>query len=173
MKMNKFVKQFEDVIYTKETKMLESGLEIRTYLPIEEKYGLVNILFNLLYDGENNVFDYVNAEIFVPAFVFERYAENVDLEDEDSDITGFYDYLKLSDSIKYLESEIEDVKKLLEAKVKMVYRQKDSENPLFDLLKDYESKSPEEISAMQEKIKELSNDDSLQKILNFKERADK
>lgn len=177
--MNDLVKRTEDIVYSQENKILiESlGVELRRYLPIEQKYGLASKLFQVLYDSEQKIFDYINYITFSYVFILEKYAEALVFPEntEDLDVEGIYNMLVFSGAKEEInekmEGEISEIKALIDAMIAIEYRKTDIKNPMSDFLSNVSSKSTEEISEIQKQANELMKNENIIKMLELKEKA--
>lgn len=178
MKVNEFVKNFEDVIYKKELIEIESlSIRVKKYIQIEQKVGLANRLFNSMYNGE--YFDYVNAKFLVPVMILKEYSEDLEFPEniEDLDATGFYDALCVSGAMDEINdklgSEIKEINDLLLDIIKIVKEKKESEDPMSKLISDAMAKTPEDIEKMKTQADELMNNPNIKQMLEFKNRSDR
>jgi len=176
--MNELVSRTEGVIYKVEPiEIKELGITIKKYMPIEEKYGLVNRIFNMLYDIDSGIYDSVNATFLVPVIVLEAYSSDIEFPKDMSDLdaTGIYDMLLFTGAWNNIKSvlytELIEINNLIKAKIEMEYRKKDLENPLFEMLKDFSSKTPEELSEVSKIAEELMQKDGVKEMIDFKKES--
>jgi hypothetical protein len=176
MNINEFVKNFEDVIYGGELIEIASlSIRVKRYIPIEQKIGLANRLFNMLYS--DGIFDYINGTFLMPIMILKEYCDELEFPKniEDLDATGFYDTLCVSGAMDEINlklgKEILEIKELVEKFVLINNTKEQMKNPLMDLLGDAMSKTPEDIEAMRKQANELMADENIKNMLEFKNRG--
>lgn len=178
MNINKLIEYTQNSVYNKHIEIPSLGINLLKYKPIEEKFGLAKRLFAMLYDSEANIYDGVNAKMFIPVFFIEAYCDDIQLPKnvDELDITGIYDALCASGALEeihtLLKHEIEEVESIINELVKIEYRKFDSKNVLADFLGNIVDKNPEDIEKMTSQIKELMQDENVRNMIKFKEQGD-
>lgn len=158
------------IIPTEEITFKDSVIEVKTYLPIQEKLALMERVIEYSHEPESNYSNPVKTEIYLNLEVLFTYTNIAFTDKQREDVPKLYDevvHSGLLDAVLGVipQSEYEGIAAAIKKAVKAIYRYQNSVMGVLDIISnDYENTNLDVIE-IGEKLKNLDNVDLIKDVL--------
>ena len=148
----------------------EQVIEVKQYLPLEEKLALISDIINKSWDSEANFYNPCQYEVYTNFEVIKKYTNLAFTEKQEEDFYKTYDLLDSNEIIKQVQQaipkdEMDFIKNGVEKVIKAVYEYDHSVFGILEAIKADYSNLDLNATEIQQKLADPENMDLLKAVL--------
>lgn len=148
----------------------EQVIEVKQYLPLEEKLALISDIINKSWDAEANFYNPCQYEVYTNFEVIKKYTNLVFTEKQEEDFYKTYDLLDSNEIIKQVwqaipKDETDFIKNGVEKVIKAIYEYDHSVFGILEAIKTDYSNLDLNATEIQQKLADPENMDLLRTVL--------
>lgn len=146
------------------------SIEVKQYLPIQEKLSLIGRVAELAHDEDYNFSNPVKANVFMELEMIFAYTNITFTDKQKEDLPKLYDNLRSSDFLAMIidaipEVEYKEIQNGVKDTIEAVYKYQNSVLGILDNIRNNYSNTEFDVKSLQKAVEELQDSPIMQEVI--------